>query len=364
MGAPRKRINKPDPGPGINFGGGDGSEVPLRECKNIHEAVVAIMEEVGYVRKTRGANLNYTYAGEAALISAIRPWMVAYGVYMTVVGIAAVSEVDHPRPGDRGGNTRVATITSTVRFTHAPSGTFVDVMARGEGADVSDKANNKAQTAAYKYALRQTFCIETGEDPDSTRPYVPHSAGQGGVASGSASGSPAPARPPVKDADGFELDDPGAAEAEAQAHAAMEAEAAQTGSTGAGSAPAGTAPEKAAIKLAQIHISQPVRPEFDRWVKQLITKYPAYSAQRQGKPTSNPDYSHIRATAASLGYAELADGNYQEVLQAIAKHAAEKVEKAGAEPEKAPEKAPAKDPTKAASNKRPSNDEALKRAGF
>jgi hypothetical protein len=31
---------------------------------------------------------------------------------------------------------------------------------------VGDKATAKAMTGAYKYALRQTFCIETGDDPD------------------------------------------------------------------------------------------------------------------------------------------------------------------------------------------------------
>ena len=34
--------------------------------------------------------------------------------------------------------------------------------------DTGDKDSNKAMTAAFKYALRQTLMIETGDDPDKT----------------------------------------------------------------------------------------------------------------------------------------------------------------------------------------------------
>ena len=44
----------------------------------------------------------------------------------------------------------------------------MSAMSSGEGSDTGDKASNKALTGAYKYALRQTFCIETGDDPAST----------------------------------------------------------------------------------------------------------------------------------------------------------------------------------------------------
>ena len=57
-------------------------------------------------------------------------------------------------------------IQATLRFSHAPSGTSIDVTAVGEGSDAGDKGANKAMTGLYKYALRQTFCIETGDDPD------------------------------------------------------------------------------------------------------------------------------------------------------------------------------------------------------
>lgn len=335
MATSKKAASKTLTGPPINFGAGPDFDGPAEtdlppQPADIDGAILAVMEQVGYVRKRKGEQLNYTYASEAALIAAIRPWMVHFGVYMRVVDIREVSEVDRPR--DRGGNTRVASLTSTVRLTHAPSRTFVDVTARGEGADVSDKANNKAQTGAYKYALRQTFCIETGNDPDTSSPAVP---------------GPTSRAPVAKQADAGDYDGPPPDEDEERAMA-EQAEA--------GSAPeAPPAPPTSKPKLAQVHISAGVRKEFDTWVKRLIKKYPEYSLQREGKPTEFPDLPHLRGSALSLNFTEVTDDNFKKVLEAIAQHAAEKAGKAGTAPAK---------PKGTGAAKRPTNDEALKRAGF
>ena len=132
--------------------------------KNIDEAIVAIMNQVGYVQKMKAANLTYTFAGEAALIAAIRPWMVHYGVYVRVTEVTEFAQLQYETAN--GKPMLNTTLRVTMRFTHAPSGSFIDVDARGEGSDSGDKSSNKALTGAYKYALRQTFCIETGDDPD------------------------------------------------------------------------------------------------------------------------------------------------------------------------------------------------------
>ncbi len=131
---------------------------------NIHQAINAIMAEVGYVQKTKTEKLNYSFAGEADLIAAIRPVMVKHGVYMSVVDISDVRiEQYETAKGTPMVNTSMIV---KVAFYHAPSGSFITVTSRGEGADSGDKSSNKALTGAYKYALRQTFCIETGDDPD------------------------------------------------------------------------------------------------------------------------------------------------------------------------------------------------------
>lgn len=140
---------------------------------NIHTAINAIMKSVGYVQKQKSGGLNYSFAGEAALIAALRPAMVEQGVYMSVAEIRDIRHGEYTTA--KGSVMQIVDLTATVRYTHAPSGTSIDVAALGSGADTGDKASNKALTGAYKYALRQTFCIETGDDPDDA-PSQPRAA--------------------------------------------------------------------------------------------------------------------------------------------------------------------------------------------
>ena len=137
-------------------------EVP--ELKNIDQAINWVMSQVGYVQKKKSDKLNYTFAGEAALIQALRPWMVLAGINMHVAEIK--NKVREQYETKSGTTMQSITLVAVIVFTHAPSGTLVEVMSSGEGSDTGDKASNKALTGAYKYALRQTFCIETGDDPD------------------------------------------------------------------------------------------------------------------------------------------------------------------------------------------------------
>ena len=133
------------------------------EHKTIHEAINAVMDEVGYVKKSKAANLNYSFAGEAALIAAIRPSMVEHGIYMSVSEIISINRENYTTAK---GTAMVNTVIhAMVKFTNR-DGDSVIVAAVGEGSDSGDKSANKAMTGLYKYALRQTFCIETGDDPD------------------------------------------------------------------------------------------------------------------------------------------------------------------------------------------------------
>ena len=57
-------------------------------------------------------------------------------------------------------------LSASFTLTHTTSDTSIRVAAIGEGMDSGDKGFPKAQTNALKYALRQSFLIETGDDPD------------------------------------------------------------------------------------------------------------------------------------------------------------------------------------------------------
>ena len=142
------------------------TEAPAIEPRNVHEAIVAVMRSVGYVQKVKTPGLNYSFASEADLIAAIRPHMVAVGLSFAPVEMLRISDQEVTSKGGSVGNRVV--IACTWEFCHAPSDTRIRVVSQGEGVDYGDKASNKAMTTALKYALRQTFLIETGDDPDLT----------------------------------------------------------------------------------------------------------------------------------------------------------------------------------------------------
>jgi hypothetical protein len=143
--------------------------------KNIYEAILGVYKDVAYVQKggeIKSKNFGYTYAGERDLINACRPPMVKNDIIMYVLSTDSldVKEVHGEKVWDgvKSKNlTFVATVTKTFRFVHTPSGSFIDCQADGQGSDTMDKAVAKASTNAYKYALRQTFCIETGDETDA-----------------------------------------------------------------------------------------------------------------------------------------------------------------------------------------------------
>lgn len=132
--------------------------------EEIYNAVHRVMASVGYVQKERNRNLDYTFASEKAFIEALRPAMVEQKLSVHCTHIQELRRDQYTtKHGSQMTNT---TALFTFRFAH-PSGGHFDACAIGEGADVGDKSANKAMTAALKYVLRQTFLIETGDDPDS-----------------------------------------------------------------------------------------------------------------------------------------------------------------------------------------------------
>lgn len=108
--------------------------------------------------------LNYTFAGEAAFIDKMQPMFVECGLSWGAIGQQFIEGSDYQtKTGTQMFRVR---IISTFRLGHAESGEFEDYVAFGEATDMGDKALPKAQTIAQKYALRQAFLIETGDDPD------------------------------------------------------------------------------------------------------------------------------------------------------------------------------------------------------
>lgn len=149
--------------------------------KNIWEATLKVMEKIGYVKKLNpsqekvrkskmgidsGKGLPYTYLNIDDLISEVRPVMVKFGIVVKPHKIEVQTHEDTTTKD--GSKIRRVIVKTIYRFIHAPSGTFEECEVIGEGMDNFDKASNKSMTVGLKYALRQYFLLETGDDdPDS-----------------------------------------------------------------------------------------------------------------------------------------------------------------------------------------------------
>jgi len=137
---------------------------------DIYTAMLEVANKVGYVQKKgRNAAQSYNYAGEADFIEAMRPALLEAGICPPHVIDITDNQVTVIPKGQDKSSIHVSRVY-TFRYYHAASKTFVDVKAAGEGNDSLDKASYKAATGALKYALRQTFLIETGNDPDDVKP--------------------------------------------------------------------------------------------------------------------------------------------------------------------------------------------------
>ncbi len=109
---------------------------------------------------------RYSYLSEEALVTALHAAFVEHGLTIVPVGYQIISERIDTLSNDK--LQHVARVLATFRFTDPEDGDSVDIQSLGEGADIGDKVLNKCMTAAYKYALRQSCMIATGEDPDHT----------------------------------------------------------------------------------------------------------------------------------------------------------------------------------------------------
>lgn len=135
----------------------------------IQQALTAVMADVGAVGKNKRIEqgpAKYAYRGIEDMLSKIQPAFVAHGV---VCYPQVISAEYRDGTTKNGGSTREATMH--VRFVfRGPAGDTIEVVTIGEATDTSDKASNKAMTAAYKYALLLTLAIPTQlDDQDAER---------------------------------------------------------------------------------------------------------------------------------------------------------------------------------------------------
>lgn len=133
----------------------------------IHELMPKVMASIGAVGKD-GFNAFHKYQFRSLddVYNAVHPALLAHGV--TMVPKIVEYRAD---PQEKGFH---VFLLLQITF-YAPDGASIEAVTLGEGADASDKAANKAMSAAFKYAVLQSFCIPTVDlvnDGDKDSPDV------------------------------------------------------------------------------------------------------------------------------------------------------------------------------------------------
>ena len=132
---------------------------------SIYQAIGEIINELGGIGKT-GLNKDqgYNFRGIDAILVELHPLLAKYGVFFAP---QVVERIYEERVSSKGNIGHCAHLRVTF-YVYGPTGDSISVTTWGEGLDYSDKATNKAMTAAFKYALFQLFAIcDPTEDADS-----------------------------------------------------------------------------------------------------------------------------------------------------------------------------------------------------
>ncbi len=142
----------------------------------IFEKMALVMGEVAAIPKNKtGAGLNYKFRGIDDFMNALNPLMAKHKVVFSFEIIKAEKE-SYDQESNFNNQKKIVKWTNallTIKYTfYTTDGSWISCTTIGEGKDNSDKAHNKAMSAALKYALMQMFLVPTEDliDQDSERP--------------------------------------------------------------------------------------------------------------------------------------------------------------------------------------------------
>lgn len=158
------------------------SVAPIWRTMNVVERMALVMRDVEHVGKTgNNTQQGYSFRPIDEFMNALHTPLVRHQVVVTPKVLTRDS-FERDRRANNGniiGVTRVVELLVEFTF-HAPDGSTLVTVTAGEGADVADKATNKAMAAALKYAIMQTFMVPTRElqDGDAETPDVPSGSRQ------------------------------------------------------------------------------------------------------------------------------------------------------------------------------------------
>jgi hypothetical protein len=127
-------------------------------------AVVAELAKTGIAKTQENIGAGYVYRGIDDVYNALSPVISRNGL---VIIPRFVERHDTEHVNREGEAVFGVTVEAEFDFVSVEDGSTHTARTFGEAMDVGDKATNKAMSAAYKYAIFQTFCIPTKGDNDA-----------------------------------------------------------------------------------------------------------------------------------------------------------------------------------------------------
>lgn len=140
------------------------------DAPKVYQAICNVMADVGVEgigknRKATGSGANYAFRGIDDMYNALSGLLSKHKLCILP---RAVDRFVTERVSKSGGALFYVVTTVEFDFVSAEDGSMHTVRMVGEAMDSGDKATNKAQSAAYKYAVMESFCIPTeGTGKDS-----------------------------------------------------------------------------------------------------------------------------------------------------------------------------------------------------
>jgi len=156
---------------------------PLTEPWLIYSLISKVMADVGSIGKGRTNEMQkYKFRGIEDMYNAVHPALIKHGVFCA----PEVLTLDSTDFISKNGTPSYRVILKVNHKFYAPDGSSISVITIGEGIDTSDKACNKAMSAAMKYAFIELFSIPTEDiaDSDKSSPEAGIRPGQPGPEDG------------------------------------------------------------------------------------------------------------------------------------------------------------------------------------
>lgn len=136
---------------------------------HVYQAIAEVQGELAKTgiaknRQASGGGANYAFRGIDDVYAALSP-LLAHHKLCVIPRV--LDRVVEQRSTKNGGALFNVTVRAEFDFVSAIDGTTHTAATFGEAMDSSDKATNKAMSAAYKYAAFMTFAIPTEGDNDA-----------------------------------------------------------------------------------------------------------------------------------------------------------------------------------------------------